>query len=199
MSPRRRLTSKEFARLSPSGLMRWIASPDRRRQLPPEWESTLPTVDLRVETQRVIDSMSQLLLAPRDDNEACRNLRVLRKYVQSLPYVARAYGSQKRRKPGRPKGRGSLDLDLSQRIAVAVDVWGFKPAEILRVLDKLPDGDSSTADYHWFDRHLKAGRSIPCVTPRGYDALKGCVRTMRKSDRETMLALILGRYKKPKL
>jgi hypothetical protein len=167
---------------------------DGRNRPLPAWDTKLPTVELPLETQRLIALMPQLLLAPRDDKEAIKNLRILRRLVQSSPYVARVYSGPQAKRRGRPKGAGSLDPNLCYKIALAIDIYGYRPAEVLGVLDRLPEGDSSTADYHWLERRLEEGRRLLTLLPLDQRLLLSRAQaSISKADRDLILSALFGK------
>jgi hypothetical protein len=95
----------------------------------------------------------------RRDNEetAIRDLKKLRKTIRESETAREALTLSPAKKRGRPPG--SVDNSLIEEgvgLAMAVDWLGFKPAQILRALNRSADSDSP--EYQWIGSRLKKGR-----------------------------------------
>ena len=97
------------------------------------------------------------LLTARNDKEFIRRGRLLRRTARTLPGLKPYFDLTPPRRPGRPKGRLSIDLGECYGMAIAIHYADMSKAAVLRALEKDPP---EPHHYRWLDRRLKIGRQL---------------------------------------
>ena len=134
--------------------------------------------------------MGDLLCDP-DERSAIRTLRRYRGIIRSDPTLANIAGVRLRGRGGRPRGSRSLDSVLSVWIAMARDMAGLRPAEVLRALKRAPKS-SEPAPFRWLKRRYALGKVLmAAMDPGELSGYEADLQTWPAHERKRRLGAFL--------